>query len=76
MAINRAQSRICHSSTVIGSHFRKLFTLRMPRYKKIHLKLVSGILFLSIYYSVDNCCNVILLLGNVKAGSSSHFKHN
>ena len=44
--INR-QFRICHSSTVIRSHFRKLFTLCMPRYKNTFE--VSGILFLSIY---------------------------
>ena len=36
--------------------------------------LVSGILILSIYYVVDNCSNVILLLGNVKSWFFISFK--
>ena len=72
MDINRPQFRICHSSTVVGSHFRKVFTLRMPRYKNTFV--VRGILFLSIYQIVDNCSNVILLLGNVNSWLFISFK--
>ena len=76
MNINCPLFRICHSSTVIASHFRNLFTLRMPRYKNTFEVRKSYTIF---YLSITGKSLITVVIsyfcwGLLRAGSLSHFE--